>query len=328
MDKGLTEERASDAPYSWGECPQRIFDEICSRPRPGGHVITFANEKGGVGKSTLAFNTAVALANAGASVAAIDLDARQGSLSKALEQRAATARCLSAPIACPAAAKVEKNGAAQILQEIARIGASADFVVLDTAGSDTPLGRRAVALADTLVTPINASDFDLDLLGRFDPVDRRLIEPGPFARTVVDLAAERESRMGARPDWVVVKNRNRSKERHQQSRIDATLAELVRAYGIRVAASMAERVTYRELLHFGLTQGDLARIPQLARHRKRDHGTELERFLAELRLPTRVVASEQKPQRKPLHPPTLRERYLQGLRADAGCRDLTPELAD
>ena len=308
------------ATASWSESPQRIFDEICAQPRPAGHVITFANEKGGVGKSTLAFHTAVALASAGAKVVAIDLDARQGSLAKALEKRAATARVLGAPIACPSASRVEKNGAGQILQEVGRLGADARFIILDTPGNDTPLARRAIALADTLVTPINASDFDLDLLGRFDPVDRRLLEAGPFARTVGDLGAEREHRLGAAPDWIIVKNRTRAKERRQQLRIDSALAQLVDAFGLRVADSLAERVTYRELLHYGLVQSDLPRIPQLARHRRRSDGEELLRFLSELRLPTQAVVTERPQTRKPLHAPSHRDRYLQGLRADAGCR--------
>ena len=52
-----------------------------------GHVIVFANEKGGVGKSTSAFHTCIALCNAGERVAALDVDLRQLTLHRALWAR-------------------------------------------------------------------------------------------------------------------------------------------------------------------------------------------------------------------------------------------------
>src|SRR6478735_8725512 len=54
------------------------------------HVIVFANEKGGTGKSTTAVHVAIALAAKGARVSAFDLDHRQRTMGRYLDNRAAT----------------------------------------------------------------------------------------------------------------------------------------------------------------------------------------------------------------------------------------------
>ena len=58
------------------------------------HFIVFANEKGGTGKSTTAVHTAIALAASGHRVAALDLDSRQRTMTRYLENRDATVRRL------------------------------------------------------------------------------------------------------------------------------------------------------------------------------------------------------------------------------------------
>jgi chromosome partitioning protein len=70
-----------------GEHPRVVLADVANRPRGTAKVITVANEKGGVGKSTLAFHLAVALADIGHKVLAVDLDRRQQSLSRALIAR-------------------------------------------------------------------------------------------------------------------------------------------------------------------------------------------------------------------------------------------------
>ncbi len=54
------------------------------------HVIVFANEKGGTGKSTTAVHVAIALAAKGARVACFDLDHRQRTMGRYLDNRQAT----------------------------------------------------------------------------------------------------------------------------------------------------------------------------------------------------------------------------------------------
>jgi chromosome partitioning protein len=67
------------------------------------HVIVLGNEKGGSGKSTTAMHLIVALLRSGATVGSLDLDARQGTLSRYVENRRASARnwACQCPITLP-----------------------------------------------------------------------------------------------------------------------------------------------------------------------------------------------------------------------------------
>ena len=266
-----------------GEHPEVVVDDIASRPRPDARIIVFANEKGGVGKSTLAFHTAIALAHKGQRVVAIDLDRNQQSLARALVNRAGSATNLKARLPVPAHAVLEQPCAAQLVQEINRIGRDADFIVLDTAGADSPIMRRAIAMADTLVTPINCSFVDLDMIAHIDPVTGHARRAGHFTSIVSSIREER-LRQGLKDcDWVVLKNRLRSMERKQQSRVDAAIERLSREFDFRVASPLKERVTFRELFLFGLIQADLKLIPG-APAPKRAGINDLDRLVADLDL--------------------------------------------
>ena len=172
-----------------GEHPRVVVADIAARPRTNARVITVANEKGGVGKSTVAFHLAVALADCGHKVLAIDLDRRQQSLSRALIGRSGTAKRLGVRLPMPRHLLLQQPSGAQLCQEIARAGWDCDYVVIDAAGHDSPIARRAIALAELLVSPVNSSFVDLDLLGRFHPVSGKLLGPGCFAAMVSELRA-------------------------------------------------------------------------------------------------------------------------------------------
>lgn len=266
-----------------GEHPAVVMRDIATRPKPPSHIITFANEKGGVGKSTLAFHCAVSLAYSGQSVAVIDLDRRQQTLGTALTGRLGTARNLQIELPQPVHSVLSRQSGAMLYQEIARIGSDADFVIIDAAGHDSATMRRAIAMADTLVTPINCSLVDLDMLGRLDPVTMRLRAPGQFAGMVEQLRAERAA-FGMGPSrWVVVRNRMRTSEKRQRSMIGQALDDLSARFDFEIAEGLRERVAYRELFLFGLTYLDLAHIPGLGA--KEPHAQhELEQLLLDLSL--------------------------------------------
>ena len=141
------------------------------------HVIVFANEKGGTGKSTTAVHTAVALTSTGHTVAAIDLDTRQKTMTRYLDNREATARRRQIDLPSPRHVTLDLMTPAGLDQEMARVGSGADFIVIDTPGRDDPVSRAAIARADTIVTPINDSFVDLDLIGQVDAETFRVKRP-------------------------------------------------------------------------------------------------------------------------------------------------------
>lgn len=292
----------------------QLVADIHRRPRGQAHIIVFANEKGGVGKSTLAFHAAVALANAGASVLAIDCDTRQRSLHTALENRRATMTCLGIALPCPRAAVVERQGAAVLTQEMGRLGTGCRFVVIDAPGHDSPTARAAIALADTLVTPVNPSFVDLAHLGRFNPATMAVTTPGPFGALVGGLQRERVRQGHGAADWLLLKNRVRGSEVRQQELIDQALALLAKGLGARVGSGFAERVGYRELFMFGLTHPDIARIPQLGAVKVRET-QEVDRMLAELRLPPMGVAAPRAETTRAWVRAQTRSNYLTALKA-------------
>jgi chromosome partitioning protein len=256
-------------------------------PRPKGHVIVFANEKGGVGKSTLAFHCCIALANAEKKVAAFDLDGRQQSLTRALSNREGTARRLKIKLPSPNFVTISQQTTANLSHEIARIGSQADYIVIDAPGHDTPLARRAIAIAETLVTPINSSFVDLDLLGQFDPITLKLKRFGSFARLVQELREVRDYQNRPPIDWIVVQNRLQHLGTHNHSRMKQALDDLGPKAGFRLASGLGERVAYRELFLLGLTLLDLKFIPDFTRAQPKAK-SEIEALVRALRLPVAV----------------------------------------
>ncbi len=273
------------------EHPSVVLHDLAGRRRPHGHVIAFANEKGGVGKSTLAFHCALALAHLEMRVLVIDCDRRQQTLHRLLEARDGTVRTLKVDLPQPKHVVLEQQSGALLSQEIERLGAQCDFVLIDLAGHDSPIARRAIALADTVVTPINCSPTDLDALGRINPVSRRFREAGPFAEVVTALRNERLACGLPAFDWVVAKNRIRRSEHRLLASVDANLATIARHLGFRTIDGLTERVGYREMMPFGLIQFDLKLIPDLAAPRSSSL-RELHTLIEGLRLPRRAQPAQ------------------------------------
>jgi chromosome partitioning protein len=228
------------------------------------HVVVLGNEKGGSGKSTTAMHLIVALLREGYRVGSLDLDARQGSLSRFLANRAAVGFDLPTPChrriepskldSAAAAAEEEKARFDAALAEMA----ACDFVVIDTPGSDSNLSRLGHARADTLVTPLNDSFLDLDLLARVDPQGQKILGPSTYAEMVWEQKKRRALADGGSIDWIVMRNRLASLDARNKRRIGRLIEELARRIGFRLAPGFTERVVFRELFPRGLTLLDLA----------------------------------------------------------------------
>ena len=224
------------------------------------HVITFANEKGGTGKSTTAVHSAVALAALGRKVAALDLDTRQRTLGRYLDNRAATMRRLGLDLPMPAYDTFDPAKGESLGDAIARVSEGAEFLVIDTPGRDDGHARAAMVRADTLVTPINDSFVDLDLIGEVDAETYRVRRPSFYAELVWNSRTERAKTHGASVDWVVLRNRMQHIEARNMRRVGAALGELAKRVGFRIIPGLGERVIYRELFPKGLTLLDLHEI--------------------------------------------------------------------
>ena len=254
------------------------------------HRIVFANEKGGSGKSTSAVHVAVALAAQGRRVAAIDLDTRQRTLGRYLDNRETFARRGGVALATPVHETFDAERSAPIHERLDALAADMDVLVVDTPGRDDPHVRAAISTADTLVTPINDSFVDLDLIGQVDAESYKVRRPSFYAELVWDARKARAKTDGGTVDWVVLRNRLQHLEARNMKRVAAALAELSKRVGFRIIPGLSERVIYRELFPKGLTLLDLAAIGQDAGIAHVAARGELRELLAGLQLP--AVAQE------------------------------------
>ncbi len=229
-----------------------------------GHLIVFANEKGGSGKSTTSVHVAVAMAVAGRRVAAIDMDTRQRTLGRYLDNRAATIRRTGAALVTPFYETFDPAKNADIATRIAMLLSEYEVVIVDTPGRDDVYARAAIERADTLVTPINDSFVDLDLIGQVDPDSFKISRPSFYAELVWDARKARARTDGGTVDWVVMRNRLQHLEARNMRRVADALADLSKRVGFRVIPGLSERVIYRELFPKGLTLLDLKTLGQEA----------------------------------------------------------------
>jgi chromosome partitioning protein len=232
------------------------------------HIIVVGNEKGGAGKSTVAMHLATALSRMGHRVGTIDIDLRQRSLGRYIENRLRflakagfdlpTPRDLSLP-EVPASEVPEGQDPQdhRLLLAVATLEAESDFLVIDCPGSHTRLAQVAHSMADTLVTPLNDSFVDFDLLARIDTDGEKILGPSVYAE-MVWTARQLRAQAGLAPiDWVVLRNRLGSQAMVNKQRMEAALARLAKRIGFRVAPGFSERVVFRELFPRGLTLLDL-----------------------------------------------------------------------
>jgi chromosome partitioning protein len=255
------------------------------------HFVVFANEKGGTGKSTTAVHAAVALAASGHRVAALDLDGRQRTLTRYLENRTATIRRLEVELPQPAFEVLEDHSDTGLDAAIARLGAHADVIVVDTPGRDDAVARSAILKADTLVTPMNDSFVDLDLIGQVDPDSYKITKPSFYAELIWNSRTQRAKATGKSVDWVVLRNRLQHIDSHNLRRVGAALDELARRVGFRVIPGLGERVIYRELFPKGLTLIDLQQLGEVGM----GHITarqELREMIAGLEIPAAVEVEQ------------------------------------
>jgi chromosome partitioning protein len=233
-------------------------------------VIVVGNEKGGAGKSTLAIHLAVSLLHGGAKVGLIDLDLRQQSMGHFFANRRTwLAANPAASLPEPQVFKLADNSAsiarmapddkAPLFEAAFQAATEAcDFVIIDTPGGDTSLSRAAHELADLIVTPLNDSFVDFDMLGTVDPVTLDLLRPSLYSETVWNSRKQRAVNSRRSIDWVVLINRLAPVEARNRKRLEERMVTLAKRVGFTIGPGLRDRVIYRELFPFGLTIADLS----------------------------------------------------------------------
>jgi chromosome partitioning protein len=225
------------------------------------HIIVVGNEKGGSGKSTTCMHVATALARMGKRVGAIDLDLRQRSFGRYLENR--HAYLMQAGLSLPTPDYRDLPGADpaaqddRLAQAVEAMHGEKDFIVIDCPGSHTRLSQLAHTMADTLITPLNDSFVDFDLLARVDPTTGKVKGPSIYAEMVWGARQMRAQAKLKPIDWIVVRNRLGAQQMHNKKKVGAALEDLSRRIGFRVLPGFSERVIFRELFPRGLTLLDL-----------------------------------------------------------------------
>lgn len=235
------------------------------------HIIVVGNEKGGAGKSTMSMHIATALARMGHKVGALDLDLRQRSFARYMDNR--RAYCIREGLTLPTPEyrdlpEVDRDQLEpgenifdrRLSMAVAGLENDSDFILIDCPGSHTRLSQVAHTLADTLVTPLNDSFVDFDLLARFDPATNDILGPSVYSEMVWS-ARQMRAQAGLPPiDWVVLRNRLGAQQMHNKKKMGSAVTKLSRRIGFRVAPGFKERVIFRELFPNGLTLLDLKDI--------------------------------------------------------------------
>jgi chromosome partitioning protein len=257
------------------------------------------NEKGGSGKSTVAMHIAIALLKAGQRVATIDLDSRQKSFTHYLDNRRAWAQHAKLKLELPQHYCISRSEGAQVAdneatefnefaQAIDAVEHNYDFIVIDTPGHDSYLMRLAHSMADTLITPLNDSFVDFDVLGTVDPVTFAVTGGSHFSDMVREARRHRRIVDHATIDWIVVRNRLSVLGSRNKRLVGEGLQELSLRLGFRAVDGLAERVIFREFYPRGLTALDTLDEDTLGTRPSLSHVTareEVESLLRQLKLP-------------------------------------------
>ncbi|GAA6163606.1 division plane positioning ATPase MipZ [Pelagimonas sp. KU-00592-HH] len=235
------------------------------------HIIVVGNEKGGAGKSTVSMHIATALSRMGHKVGALDLDLRQQSFGRYANNRKAFMAEANLdlpgpdfhqlPEIDPESLQPGENIYDQRLSlAVATLEPDCDFILIDCPGSHTRLSQVAHSLADTLVTPLNDSFVDFDLLAHIDANGEKILGPSVYSEMVWN-ARQLRAQAGLKPiDWVVLRNRMGAQQMVNKEKMGKALENLAKRIGFRVAPGFHERVIFRELFPRGLTLLDLRDI--------------------------------------------------------------------
>lgn len=229
------------------------------------HIIVVSNEKGGTGKSTISMHLAIMLMQEGYRVAAVDLDGRQGTLSKYIDNRKKFCRTKNIDLITPAvftyAPQEDYNlipaSKENINHRIEELSREYDAVIIDTPGAKNYLFEEAHKHADTLITPISDSLIDLNVLADIDFASSTIGKPGHYANFVWELKKQRAMESKGYLNWIVVGNKTSTYNSKNKNLVFEYLEKLGKLFGFRFTTGLKDRIIYKELFLLGLTVLDM-----------------------------------------------------------------------
>lgn len=241
----------------------------------GPGIIVVGNQKGGSGKTTIAFHLIAGLMRSGYSVGSVDLDGGQLTLSSILRNRQAFRDSRDINLDLPehhflsddlhqAQYRNVREAESWLENIIPDMCARHDVIVIDTPGHDTPLNMLAHACGDILLTTLNDSFVDLDVILEVSPATLRPVGLSHYGRMIRKAASEREAASLSPARWLVLQNRVGLLRTNNRKMVEEVLSEASRLYDFELLGGLSERVVFRELFTFGLTVYDLERLPGFA----------------------------------------------------------------
>ena len=235
------------------------------------HVIVIGNEKGGSGKSTVAMHVAIGLLRLGYKVGTIDLDSHQATFTNYMKNRWQYVRETRADVPSPEHVHIDRAETKTVAENreqerwrvetvVQELSVNNDFIVIDTPGSDRFMSIVGHSLADTLVTPMNDSFVDLDLIAKIDPHTHKMLKPSIYTELVWDLKRQRESKEGRSIQWFVMRNRLSPTDAMNKQKIGNILQELQGPLGYTLApgfpsASFSASCSWQGLTLLDLKEG-------------------------------------------------------------------------
>jgi chromosome partitioning protein len=260
------------------------------------YVIVLGNEKGGTGKSTVSMHILVHLLRLGYKVGSIDADARQGTFTRYLENRnkynqlnnlkLPTSQHFplvsSEQVSRTEAEAEDRQRAEEVLSQLK----DWDFIIVDTPGNDTYLSRLFHSKANVIITPLNDSFVDLDVLMKVQDLEENKITPSHYAEMVWEQKKQRLMKDKVSIDWIVIRNRLTNLASNNKEEMWRVLQILAKRIGFRAGEGFAERVIFRELFLSGMTLLDLGDIGQSLKISHVAARQELRNLLSMINLPS------------------------------------------
>lgn len=231
------------------------------------HIIVVGNEKGGSGKTTTSMHIIAALLYLGFRVSSIDIDVRQASLTRYIDNRRKSITNINPDIPVSTHHKLKESTrpvlSDKILEEqnqlidlIAETSKDSDFVVIDTPGANNTLSEIAHSYADVVITPINDSFMDIDLLAQVKN-NYEIIQPGIYSQMIWQQKMNRAKRDRKSIDWLIMRNRISGTDNINKRNTEKVIQQLSKRMGCRIAPGFGERVIFKELFLNGLTLLDI-----------------------------------------------------------------------